>query len=116
MCVCVCVCVCFVCAHACVCVIILTPLFIGMYKASSLLLICSVFRIQGFASSSCMVNTHLARIMVCKPVYTLIIILITFVLSVGQDSSVGIATGYGLEVQGLNPGGGEIFHSCPDRP
>jgi len=30
----------------------------------------------------------------------------------GRDSSVGIATGYGLDV----PGVGEIFHTCPDRP
>ena len=35
----------------------------------------------------------------------------------GRDSSVGIATGYGAQaVQGSNPGGGEIFRTCPDRP
>jgi len=34
----------------------------------------------------------------------------------GPDSSVGTATGYGVEVQGSNPGGGEIFRTCPDRP
>ena len=34
----------------------------------------------------------------------------------GRDSSVGIATGYGLEVRGSNPNGGEIFRTCPDRP
>jgi hypothetical protein len=34
----------------------------------------------------------------------------------GSGSSVGIATGYGLEVQGSNPGGGEILRTCPDRP
>jgi hypothetical protein len=33
--------------------------------------------------------------------------------SCGPGSSVGIATGYGLE---SNPGGGEIFRTCPDRP
>ena len=34
----------------------------------------------------------------------------------GPDSSVGIATGYGLEGPGSNPGGGEIFRNSPDRP
>jgi hypothetical protein len=31
-------------------------------------------------------------------------------------SSVSIATGYGLEGPGIDPGGGEIFRTCPDRP
>jgi hypothetical protein len=31
-------------------------------------------------------------------------------------SSVGIATGYGLDGPGSNPGGGEIFRTRPDRP
>ena len=34
----------------------------------------------------------------------------------GPDISVGIATGYGLDGPGSNPGGGEIFRTCPDRP
>ena len=35
----------------------------------------------------------------------------------GPGSSVGIATGYGLDGPGSNPGGGsEIFRTCPDRP
>ena len=34
----------------------------------------------------------------------------------GPGSSVGIATGYRLEVRGSNPGGGQIFRTCPDRP
>jgi hypothetical protein len=34
----------------------------------------------------------------------------------GRDSSVGIATGYGLDGQGSNPGRGEIFRTSPDRP
>ena len=34
----------------------------------------------------------------------------------GRDSSVGIATGYGLDCPGSNPGGGEIFRTRPDRP
>jgi hypothetical protein len=34
---------------------------------------------------------------------------------VGRDSSVGTATGYGLDGPGSNPGGGEIFRTCPDR-
>jgi hypothetical protein len=34
---------------------------------------------------------------------------------VGRDSSVGIATGYGLDCPGSNSGGGEIFRTCPDR-
>jgi hypothetical protein len=32
----------------------------------------------------------------------------------GRDSSVGIATGYGWTVRGLNPGGDEIFRTRPD--
>jgi hypothetical protein len=31
-------------------------------------------------------------------------------------SSVGIATGYGLDGRGLNPGRCQIFRTCPDRP
>jgi len=34
----------------------------------------------------------------------------------GPGSSVGIVTGYGLDGPGSNPGGGEIFRACPDRP
>ena len=34
----------------------------------------------------------------------------------GPDSVVGIATGYGLDGPGSNPGGGEIFRTCPDWP
>ena len=33
----------------------------------------------------------------------------------GPGSIVGIATGYGLDGPESNPGGGEIFCSCPDR-
>jgi hypothetical protein len=35
-------------------------------------------------------------------------------LTSGPGSSVGIATDYGLAVRGSNPGGGEIFRTCPD--
>jgi hypothetical protein len=34
----------------------------------------------------------------------------------GRNSSVGIATGYGLDGPGSYPGGGEIFHTLPDWP
>jgi len=34
----------------------------------------------------------------------------------GPGSAVGIATGYGLDGPGSNPGVGEIFRTCPDRP
>jgi hypothetical protein len=34
----------------------------------------------------------------------------------GSGSSVGLATGYGLDGPGIEAGGGEIFHTCPDRP
>jgi hypothetical protein len=34
----------------------------------------------------------------------------------GPGSSVGIATGYGLDSPGSNPGMGEIFRARPDRP
>ena len=35
---------------------------------------------------------------------------------VGRDSSVGLATRYGLDGPGSNPGGCEIFRTRPDRP
>jgi hypothetical protein len=34
----------------------------------------------------------------------------------GPGSSVGIGTGNGLDGLGSNPGRGEIFRTCPDRP
>jgi len=34
----------------------------------------------------------------------------------GRDSAVGIATRYGLDGPGSNPGGGEIFRTLPDMP
>ena len=35
----------------------------------------------------------------------------------GPGSSVGIATGYGLDDPGIESrGGSEIFRTCPDRP
>jgi len=34
----------------------------------------------------------------------------------GSGSVVGIATGHGLDGPGIDPGGGEIFRTCPDRP
>ena len=38
------------------------------------------------------------------------------VLPDGPGNSVGIVTGYELDGPGMNPGGGEIFQTCPDRP
>ena len=35
---------------------------------------------------------------------------------IGTGSVVGIATGYVLDDPGSNPGGGEFFRTCPDRP
>ena len=35
---------------------------------------------------------------------------------VDRDSSVGIVTRYGLDGLGSDPGEGEIFRTCPDRP
>jgi hypothetical protein len=34
----------------------------------------------------------------------------------GPGSSVGLATGYGLDGPGSNPGGSEIFRTRPDWP
>ena len=34
----------------------------------------------------------------------------------GPGSVVSIATGYGLDGSGSNPGGGKIFRTCPDQP
>jgi hypothetical protein len=36
-------------------------------------------------------------------------------INVGRNSVVGIATRYGLDGPGSNPGGGEIFRTCPHR-
>ena len=35
---------------------------------------------------------------------------------VSCNSSLGTATRYGLDGPGMDPGGGEIFYTCPDRP
>ena len=45
-----------------------------------------------------------------------IIIVVIIIVVVGRDSSVGIATHYGLVVRGSNSNGGEIFRILPDRP
>ena len=34
----------------------------------------------------------------------------------GRDSSIGIASPYGLDGPGSSPGGGKIFRTRPDRP
>ena len=39
-----------------------------------------------------------------------------FTQNTGRDISVGIATYYGLDGPGWNPGEAEIFHTRPDRP
>jgi hypothetical protein len=39
-----------------------------------------------------------------------------YIFQTGWNSSVSIATRYGLDGQGLNPSGGEIFHTHPDTP
>ena len=43
-------------------------------------------------------------------------LLSTTVTMVGRGSSVGIATGYGLDGPGIESRWGEIFRTCPDRP
>ena len=50
---------------------------------------------------TCLINFYIARIL--RRI-------------VGRDSSVGIATRYGLTVRGSNPSGGENFRTRPDRP
>jgi hypothetical protein len=37
-------------------------------------------------------------------------------LRVGRDNSVDIATGYGLDVPGIESRWGEVFHTRPDMP
>jgi hypothetical protein len=41
---------------------------------------------------------------------------IVFCFNMGCDSSVGIATCYGLDSPGIKPSGGEILHTHPDWP
>jgi hypothetical protein len=44
------------------------------------------------------------------------VIIINIIIQICRlGSSVGIATDYGLDVRGSNPGGGEIFRTRPDR-
>jgi hypothetical protein len=40
---------------------------------------------------------------------------LSYILRCGPGSVVGIATAYGWTIRGSNPGGGEIFRTCPDR-
>jgi hypothetical protein len=40
----------------------------------------------------------------------------TRIYLIGHDSSVGIATGYGLDGPEIESRWGEIFRTCPDRP
>ena len=42
--------------------------------------------------------------------------LFLYKLTVGRDSSVGIASRYGLDGPGIESRLGEIFRTCPDRP
>jgi hypothetical protein len=39
-----------------------------------------------------------------------------YIACCGPGSSVGITTDYGLDGPGSNPGGDEIFLTCPERP
>ena len=48
--------------------------------------------------------------------FILYYIILDYNSSDGPGSSVGIATDYGLDGPGSNPGGDEIFRTCPDRP
>ena len=41
---------------------------------------------------------------------------IIIIMNVEHDSIIGMATHCSWTVQGSNPGGGEIFHTCPDLP
>ena len=52
----------------------------------------------------------------CFVVLSSYTILYVYVGIRGPGSSVGLATGYGPDGWGSNPGGGEIFLTCPDRP
>ena len=44
--------------------------------------------------------------------YLYMYILCMYLCMCGPGSSVGIATDYGLDSPGSNPGGNEIFHTC----
>ena len=110
---------CVCCVHMPAFVLLFSHLYllVCVRLLASLVLICNVFCIHGFVSSSCMVNICLARIMTCKPACTLIIIFITYVLFYGS----GNLSKYS---DWLCPGqsrvwvlvGGEYFPSCPNRP
>jgi hypothetical protein len=51
--------------------------------------------------------------MQCRNIATVLIYICAW--GGGSGSSVGTATGYGWTVGGSNPGGGEIFRTCPDQ-
>jgi hypothetical protein len=110
-------CLCCVHMHAFVLLFSHLYLLVCVRLLASLVLICNVFCIHGFVSSSCMVNICLATIMTRNPACTFIIIFITSVLFCGPGSLSQYS-------DWLCPGrsrvwvhvGGEIFSSCPDRP
>ena len=52
-------------------------------------------------------------------VFVIICVIMMVVITatlMSPESSVGIAIRYGMDSPGSNPGGGEIFHTRPDRP
>jgi hypothetical protein len=48
--------------------------------------------------------------------HTLYIFLTSYFEASGPGSSVGIATGYGMDGPGIESRWGEIFRTCPDEP
>ena len=55
------------------------------------------------------------RVFLLVKKWLLLFLGIHYSISSRPGSVVGIATGYGLDGRGSNPGGDEIFRTCPDR-
>jgi len=103
VCVCVYVCVCVWCVCFCVCV--------GCGMWCVFVCVCVVWYV-GVVCLWCVclcVVCVMWCVWVC--VYTHL-----YIYARGRDNSVGIATHYGLDGPGSNPGRDEIFLNCPDRP
>jgi hypothetical protein len=72
---------------------------------------------SNFSHFSCYQSLHTRKnTNIFKPCYWGPHFVTTLNQYVGRDSSVGIATGYGLDGPGIESRWDEIFRTCPDRP
>jgi hypothetical protein len=58
---------------------------------------------------------QLNNVLISYPYFTIYFFL-SLRITRGPGSSVGIATSHGLDGPGSDPGGDDIFRTCPDQP